>query len=211
MKRSATKPKGATSYKETAFGILPRTKLLPLELDGTKKGLEYVYMLVKKRTQIRVTPELICKLHDVSFGWIFPKWAGKFRTIQVIYSDKEAILYYQVPERVINLCNDLETRLNELPTPTSDDFITNVVELIAWFQHAFVFIHPFQDYNGRIARMLTTLILLTLSLAPMELTAETEADRKRYLAAMQSADAGDYSKLESLMSHALSEALTSHH
>lgn len=210
MNRSATKPKGATSYKETAFGILPREKLLFLELDGTKKGLEYIYTLVKKSEHVRVTPELICKLHEVSFGWIFPTWAGKFRTIQVTFSDKEAIPYYQVPERITNLCKDLEARLRELPLHTSDDFITSVVELLAWFQHAFVFIHPFQDYNGRLARMLTTLILLSLSLPPMELTAETETDRKRYLAAMQSADSGDYSPLETLMSHALTEALIYH-
>ena len=27
----STKPKGATSYKETAFGILPRSKIIPIE------------------------------------------------------------------------------------------------------------------------------------------------------------------------------------
>lgn len=72
MKRSTTKPKGATSYKETAFGILPRTKLLPLELEGTKRGMEYIYKLVKTNNHVHITPELICKLHHVSFGWIFP-------------------------------------------------------------------------------------------------------------------------------------------
>ncbi|MEK7577011.1 MAG: hypothetical protein AAB492_00150 [Patescibacteria group bacterium] len=71
MKRSTTKPKGATSYKETAFGILPRTKLLPLELEGTKRGMEYIYKLVKTNNHVHITPELICKLHHVSFGWIF--------------------------------------------------------------------------------------------------------------------------------------------
>lgn len=208
MKRSATKPKGATSYKETAFGILSRVKLLPLELEGTKKGLEYIYVLVNTSGHVRITPELICKLHNISFGWIFPSWAGKFRTVQVTFSDKESLPYYKVPERITNLCNDVETRLRELPSHTSEDFITCVVELLAWFQHAFVFIHPFRDYNGRIARMLTTLILLTLTLPPMELKAETQTDRKRYLAAMQAADAGDYSPLETLMIRALTEALT---
>ena len=28
-------------------------------------------------------------------------------------------------------------------------FIVEVVKLLAWFQHRFVYIHPFQDYNGR--------------------------------------------------------------
>jgi Fic family protein len=209
MKRSTTKPKGATSYKETVFGILPRIKLLPLELQGTKKGLEYIYSLVRTSDHVRITPEFIRNLHDISYGWIFPTWAGRFRTIQVTFSDKEAIPYYQVPERITNLCSDLEMRLSALPSYTSDDFIIRVIELLAWFQHAFVVIHPFQDYNGRLARMLTTYILLGLSLPPMEITAETDSDRRRYISAMQSADVGEYGPLENLMSYALSESLKS--
>jgi len=48
MKKSSTKPKGSTSYKETAFGIIPRSNLLKLELEGTKKGLEYLHDLIKQ-------------------------------------------------------------------------------------------------------------------------------------------------------------------
>ncbi|HEX9059757.1 MAG TPA: hypothetical protein VF941_06235 [Clostridia bacterium] len=34
MRKSSTKPQGATSYKETAFGIIPRDKLLKLEIEA---------------------------------------------------------------------------------------------------------------------------------------------------------------------------------
>src|SRR3989338_2514660 len=80
MKKSPTKPKGSTSYKETAFGIIPRSNLLKLELEGTKKGLEYLHDLIKQNKEVRITPELICKLHKVAFGWIFPNWGGKYRS-----------------------------------------------------------------------------------------------------------------------------------
>jgi len=169
MKQSATKPKGATSYKETAFGIIPRSKLLTLELDGTKRGLEYIQTHIDQINQI--TPDLICKLHEISFAWIFPAWTGTYRKIQVTYSGKEA------------------------------------VSLLAWMQHAFVFIHPFQDYNGRIARMLTICLLLKLNLPPVEIQAENETDRKKYIKAMQEADKGNLSLLETLISQALIESL----
>lgn len=207
MKKSATKPRGATSYKETAFGIIPRSKLLKFELEGTKKGLEYLYDLVKKDKNIRITPELICGLHKVSFGWIFPQWAGKYRKIQVTFSEKEAPPYYQIPELVSNLCNDLGERSRQLSLKDSEIFIVEVVSLLSWFQHRFVFIHPFQDYNGRTARMLTILILLKLDLPPIEIKAEKGTDRKRYLSAMQKADEGNYSLLEQLISQALTERL----
>lgn len=207
MHRSTTKPRGATSYKETAFGIIPRSTLLTLELEGTKKGLEYLHDLVKKDRDISITSLFVCKLHEVSFGWIFPQWAGTYRKIQVTFSDKEAPPYFQISELVTNLCKDLAERLKHLPDSADEQFILEVAKILSWFQHRFVFIHPFQDYNGRTARMLTILILLKLDLPPIELQAETGSDRKRYLTAMQKADEGDHSPLEHLIGQALSEAL----
>ncbi|MBI5620792.1 Fic family protein [Candidatus Gottesmanbacteria bacterium] len=207
MGKPTTKPKGATSYKETAFGIIPRSKLLQLEIEGTKRGLEYLYEVMQTQKNVAITPQFICALHGVAFGWIFPDWAGKYRKIQVTYSGKEAAPYYQLPELVTNLCRDLDERLRQLPNPTGEVFIVEVIRLLAWFQHGLVFIHPFQDYNGRIARMITILILLHLNLPPMELEAETTVDRKKYINAMQRADTGDYTELESLIHKALRETL----
>ena len=65
---SSTKPVGATSYKDTAFGIIPREKLLQFEIEGTKKGLEYIQTIISKSKTNKITTEFICKLHDVSFG-----------------------------------------------------------------------------------------------------------------------------------------------
>lgn len=208
MTNSSTKPVGATSYKDTAFGIIPREKLLQFEIEGTKKGLEYLYDVVKKDKKSSIIPEFICKLHDVSFGWIFPKWAGKYRKIQVTFSDKEAPPYFEVPVLIINLCKDLEERLKHLPKNDNETFIIEVVKLLAWFQHRFVFIHPFQDYNGRTARMLTIFILLKLNLPPIEIQVENQEDRKKYLTAMQNADGGNSTLLEQLLGNALSESLT---
>ena len=204
--KSGTKPKGATSYKNTAFGILSRSKIIKLEIEGTKRGLDYVYNLFEREKEVRIIPELITKLHEVSFSWIFPRWAGKYRKIQVTFSGKEALPYYQVQELISNLCQNLEERLKHLPKQDEENYILEIVSLLAWFQHQLVFIHPFQDYNGRIARMLTVLILLILNIPPIELTANTERDRKRYILAMQQADEGDYNLLEKLISQALTES-----
>ena len=145
-------------------------------------------------------------LHKESFVWIFPDWAGKYRVIRVEFSGKEAVLPHKIPELTVNLCADLEVRINILQQ-SDENYIGGVVELLAWFQHQFVWIHPFQDYNGRIARMLTLLILLNLGLPPIEIKAETGTDRKRYLKAMYAADEGNYANLETLIRKALSESL----
>lgn len=206
MRTGTTKPSGATSFKQTALGVLSRTQLLQLEIEGTKRGLEYIYSFIKTDQNSEITPELICHLHAVSFKWIFPEWAGSYRIIQVTYSGKEAPFYAQVFELVINLCADLKERIKNLPQNTQPDFILEVVKLLAWFQHRFVVIHPFQDYNGRIARMLTVLILLKLNLPVAEIKAQ-EKDRVDYLHAMQKADQGDFSNLETLIGETIIESL----
>ena len=146
MRKASTKPKGATSYKETAFGVIPRSKLLKLEIEGTKRRLDHIYDLVSKDKDVKITSQLIYKLHEISFLQIFPDWAGKYRKIQVTISGKETPQFFKIPEMVINLCNDLEERLKHLPDPKSGEFIIDAVKLLAWFQHRFVYIPLFFQF-----------------------------------------------------------------
>lgn len=189
------------------MGILSKSKLLILELEGTKRGLEFIGKLFSDKKRVEITSELILEIHRQSFEWIFPEWAGKYRTIRVEFSGKESVLPHKIYELIVNLCKDTEERLKNLDS-RSRDYLEKVVGLVAWFQHRFVWIHPFQDYNGRTARMLTIVILLKLGLPPIEIQAETGLDRKRYLKAMYAADEGNYEKLEELMTKALNESLT---
>lgn len=107
-----------------------------------------------------------------------------------------------------NLCDDLEERLKHTPSPKDEEkFLAEIIELLAWFQHRFVWIHPFRDYNGRVARLLTNLLTLNFGLPILEIKAETGADRQRYIKAMKTADENDYSKLERLIANALKESL----
>lgn len=200
--------KGATSFEDTIFGILPRQKIIKLEIEGNKKGLKYINSLNKIATKKNIDIPLILKVHKISYAWIFPKWAGKFRTINVTYSGKEAIEYFKVREAIINLCLDLNERVEHLPKVKNDNYISEIIKLLAWFQHKFVQIHPFNDYNGRTARMLTTYLLLKFNLHPFEIKANTTRDRKIYIKALQSADEGDYLPLEKLIETALIESLS---
>lgn len=116
--------------------------------------------------------------------------------------------YSRIPEYIRNLCDDLTERLKH--TPSSEDqeqFLASVIALIAWLQHRFVWIHPFKDYNGRVARLLTNLLALNLGLPIIVIKAETGRDRERYVKAMKAADQHDYTKLERLLADALKESL----
>lgn len=109
---------------------------------------------------------------------------------------------------VQDLSNDLEERLKHIPSSEQqEEFLKEIITLLAWFQNRFVWIHPFNDYNGRVGRLLTNLIALNVGLPLFEIKADTEQDRKRYIQAMKDADKHDYSELEALLSQALQESL----
>lgn len=202
----STKPKSATSYKETTFGILPRSRVVELEQEGIKKAQLYILKLADKKSKI--TSELICKVHGEGFGFIFPDWAGKFRIVDVTVGEYEPPHYSKIAVLVKNLCDDLEERLKYISRPQDQErFLAEVVSLLAWFQHRFVWIHPFKDYNGRVARLLTNLLALNLGLPLIIIKAETGADRQKYIKAIKAADSYDYSKLEKLIASALKESL----
>lgn len=201
----STKPKSATSYKDTSFGTLPRSKVVELEKQGVKKALEYIIKLNEQN--LKITPKIILDIHKEGFAFIFPKWAGKYRTIEVTVGDYTPPLSHQVPEMIKNLTDDLEERLKHIPSVNKPgEFLVEAIALLAWFQNRFVWIHPFNDYNGRVGRLLTNLLALNLGLPLFEIKADTEQDRKKYIEAMKNADRQDYSKLEDLISQALEES-----
>ena len=200
------KRKGETSYKETAFGIIPRSKLIPLEIKGIKRAWDFV-LQKNKRGKLPLTPEFIKQIHKVGFGWIFPKMGGEYRNIEVKVSKHVPPKFYLVPQLMLEFTKDLQVRMKHLPKIDNEKFLDELVSLIAWVHHKFAWIHPFQDYNGRIGRLLNNIILLNLNLPPIELKVETTSGRNNYVKALQLADNHDYSRLEKIIKSAIEESI----
>jgi len=66
------------------------------------------------------------------------------------------------------------------------------VQLAAEFHYRFVCIHPFDDGNGRVARLIMNYILLKNDYPPVIIKSE---DKEGYLTALQKADTGDIESL----------------
>lgn len=203
------KPKvsSETSWKETRLGILPRSKVIQLEIQGTQKGLLLLQQIAKNIEPLSI--ELMKNIHKECFGDILQNYAGVFRTIQVEYSGKEAPHFFKVHEMMRNLVSDTEYALSQLPVKASDAYIMDMAGLLTLFQHRFVVIHPFVDYNGRMSRMFTNYILMREELPTIEIPVTTSLLRKKYIQTLQEADEGNYHALQDIIGKALNESLES--
>lgn len=76
-------------------------------------------------------------------------------------------------DKLINLLTDLEERK------------VKPIIISAWFHHAFTQIHPFQDGNGRLARLLASLILIRHGLFPFTVKG---SEKKKYIDSLELAD-----------------------
>jgi len=118
-------------------------------------------------------------------------WAGKIRK-------KETLPVGSPPEQIrvalANLWKDVSTQIHGKALAME--------EIAARFHHRLVSIHPFPNGNGRLARMITDLLLVQRGKSRFtwgnDLVQDGEA-RQKYLEGLRSADAKDYHSLFELL------------
>jgi Fic family protein len=91
---------------------------------------------------------------------------------------------YCPPEHVVSEMDRLIEIYNILCEKSVNPLIIS-----AWIHHAFTIIHPFQDGNGRVVRLLSSLILIKNNLFP--LTVLREDAKLKYIYALEEADKGN--------------------
>lgn len=185
---------GETSYKQTAFGILPRSKLIPLEVEGIKRAWDFV--VKKRRRSGYAHASILARSAPRRFRMDIPGHGWQISNNRRLCLSPYAPKFYLVPGLMDDFLKDMRAKMEGLSKVGNDTFVDELVTLLAWAHHRFLWIHPFQDYNGRIGRILNSIILLSLGFPPIELKVETKSGRKAYVEALQAADAGNFSALE---------------
>ena len=130
------------------------------------------------------TRDFICNLHRRMFAKTW-KWAGDFRQ-----SNKNiGVDWLMISVELKKLCDDLIFQVEK------NAFDIN--EAAMRFHHRLVFIHPFSNGNGRHARLMTDIFLLSQKCERFlwgdhnTMTSSTTV-RKNYINALRAADRGDY-------------------
>ena len=143
---SKTKP----TYRETKFGILSVAEIEALITDGVANVNAF---LLRKFDNLPIGIKTAKELHEKIAGHVFAE-AGNFRKKEVTVGHYEPPKFFQIPELMANWESDYNERHKHAKNQDEK------IELLAWMMHQFLLIHPFFDYNGRIARLLGQLFLL---------------------------------------------------
>ena len=119
------------------------------EATGHAKAYDFLYKLT---TDEPVTEANILKLHRLFYGQIDKANAGAWRKVRVFISGSRRVL--PAPERVPDLMAAFVKWMAQ------NEGKLHPVEFAALVHQKFVFIHPFVDGNGRVARLLMNLALM---------------------------------------------------
>ena len=165
--------------------ISTRGELDQLEQAGITEGMKW---LDKQKNPDVLTEGFVCDLHKRLFGDVW-KWAGSFRKTE----KNIGIDPYEIPAQLRQLLDDVSYWVENDTYPPK--------ELAARFHHKLVYIHPFQNGNGRHARIMADAVLIRLLDEPAidwaggyKLERMNER-RDEYIAALRAADGHDFSEL----------------
>jgi fido (protein-threonine AMPylation protein) len=173
-------------------------------------GLWAAIALSRKLAEDRglISLENLKRIHQQLLGTSNPEAAGRFRHAG---EDVKKLACLEPPpgvavtERFHSAWGDFECRLAKIPLvhPTDGEGARTVLEeifdLATWGQYQIAATHPFCDGNGRMARLVTNMVLIRFGLPPSRVKYEGE-DKNRYLNALCQIDRhGDYELLKQLI------------
>lgn len=176
---------GSTVQREEVQAILRKPKAADaeeLETKGVAKAVGYI-----KRTKEGLSIGLIKKLHKLCFDGS-KSFAGQIRNVEVVIKNSEGdIIHRGVPASRLKLAlEDMISWYKE------NKYKFKPLVLAAIIHGQFEHIHPFQDGNGRVGRLLLNFILLKNNYPPINITLE---DRAEYYKTLR-----EYSKNQNIKS-----------
>ncbi len=162
-----------------------------LEAVNHPKAIAYIEGMIKDK----IEEKNILELHKILFSG-FCENAGNYRNCQVYIEGRDFMPppAFEVPELMKDLVEWLDKNPEEL----------RPIELAAIFHHKLVFIHPFDDGNGRVGRLLMNLILIKNG---YPLTVIRQVDRRKYYSSLIKADNGDPKNLVNFVARCVEQSL----
>jgi Fic family protein len=165
------------------------------EITGHDEAIKWVEDVLKQKTPL--TEHFIRQLHELllkepyEIDAITPDGkptkrivsVGKYKTVpNHVRTQTGEIFYFASPEETPAKMHDLMSWYNDQKQKEN----VNAILLAAEFHYRFIRIHPFDDGNGRTARILMNFILMQYGFPPVIIKTE---DKENYYSVLRQADA----------------------
>jgi fido (protein-threonine AMPylation protein) len=153
--------------------------------------------------------EAVLDLHKKIFIEAMPEIAGRFRKAGEDVKKLACIeppLGVAVSEKIHGFEKDMIYKIAHIaarPDPKHKKqykrWVESVFDLAAWTQHKLVAIHPFSEGNGRVARLMTNVVLRRFHMPPTDVEMESDEKSKYINTLCQIDNHGDYEPLRTLL------------
>ncbi len=141
-------------------------------------------------------------MHKVWLGEIY-EWAGEYRQVNVSKEDFPFAAARQIPF----LMAEFEKDSLRKHTPCNFKSLEMVTQALAEVHVELVLIHPFREGNGRVARILSTLMASQAGLPILDFSDITGKKRKEYFSAVNSGIDRDYKPMEKIFRRIIERTL----
>lgn len=165
-----------------------------LEAINHGKGIEYIKEIIRKKAEI--SENSIKEMHRIILRSIDDAEAGNYRRTNV-----RIMGAHHLPPQSINVPTLMEEFINWY---CRNEKKINAAEMAAELHYRLVMIHPFVDGNGRVARLLMNLYLMSKGYPPGIIL---KVDRKKYYRVLNEANLGKKGPYENFIGRAIERSL----
>jgi len=183
------------------LGIVAKQDMDEAEARALERAMDELVRMYDENH--RFTAIDICELHKIWLGEIY-EWAGKYRQVNVSKGD----FPFAAAGRVPTLMAEFEQGALRHYTPCNFKNRTEVVRALAEVHTELVLTHPFREGNGRVARVLSTLMALQAGMPLLDFSLIAEENKNEYFAAVQAGLDKNYKPMEKVFSEIIERTLS---
>lgn len=183
------------------LGITSKQMMDNAEASALEKAVDILVRRFSENHQF--TASDLCDCHRIWLGDIYA-WAGNYRQVNVSKDDFLFAAAAHIPSLMQQFERDMLARLTPCRFPTRQEIIRALAETHV----ELVLIHPFRDGNGRLGRLLSTLMALQAGLPLLHFHLLTGEKKEAYFAAIQAGMDKVYAPMEQLFAEIIAESLS---
>jgi cell filamentation protein len=173
------------------IGIKKKREMDFLEAQALEQTLEKVVDVYDRNYRFKARD--ICKIHQLWLGDVYA-WAGRYRQVNISKDSFQFAAAFLIPKLMDKFERDCLRKF----TPCRFETLEEITKALAITHTEFVLIHPFREGNGRVSRILATLMGLQAGLPLLRFDCVKGKVRQKYFAAVQAGINNNYEPMENI-------------